>query len=98
MITKVDAEIKIFKLISAYPPPDNDRYIIVVEETIEKEWGWVFFYTSEKYLQTGELQYAVAGNAPFIVAKENGAIFTTGTAEPIENYISRFEITGSPQG
>jgi TATA-box binding protein (TBP) (component of TFIID and TFIIIB) len=36
-----------------YNPTD---YAVLEIETIEKEWGWVFFYQSKKYIETGELQ------------------------------------------
>ena len=60
------------------------------KETLEKPFGWVFFYNSKDYLETGNLIYMLAGNAPFIVDKKNGGIHVTGTAKPIENYISDF--------
>ena len=91
MITRDEAKAIVEKEIASYPQPENDRYIILDEPTIEKVWGWVFFYTSEKWHQTKEIQYAVAGNAPFIVEKANGNIIVTGTAEPVENYIREYE-------
>jgi hypothetical protein len=96
MISEKEAEEKIEQEIASYPQPEGDRYIFLREHTITKDWGWVYFYTSEKWHQTGNLQYAVAGNSPFIVEKATGNIIVTGTAEPTENYINRYEATGSP--
>lgn len=96
MISEQETEEKIESEIASYPQPEDDRYILLKEHTIAKDWGWVYFYTSEKWHLTGELQYAVAGNAPFIVEKATGNIIVTGTAEPTENYINRYEATGSP--
>jgi len=96
MINEQDAEEKIAKEIASYPQPEGDKYIVLKEHTISKDWGWVCFYTSEKWHQTGDLKYAVAGNAPFIVEKATGNVLITGTAEPLENYINRYEATGSP--
>ena len=28
--------------------PDDDELILLEEQTLEKPWGWVFFYTSKK--------------------------------------------------
>ena len=61
------------------------------ENTIEKEWGWVFFYTSDRYLKTGDFRYAVAGNAPYIVNRHTGEVRVTGTAQRIEHYIAEYE-------
>ncbi len=64
---------------------------LVEKETLEKPFGWVFFYNSKDYLETGGFKYMLAGNAPFIVDKNNGCVHLTGTAKPIEGYISDFE-------
>jgi len=96
MISEQEAEKKIEQEIASYPLPEGDRYVLLKEHTITKDWGWVYFYTSEKWNQTGELQYAVAGNAPFIVEKATGNVIVTGTAESVENYINRYETTSNP--
>jgi Immunity protein 35 len=83
-------------IIKNWDLPEGDKYIVVESGTIEKEWGWVFFYTSKKYFQTNDINYAVAGNAPFIVLRKSGRVIETGTAYPIEHYINRFEETGDP--
>lgn len=72
-------------------PNDDDQCVVLEEETIEKEWGWVFFYQSKKYIETGDIGEMLAGNAPYIVNKKNGQLHVTGTAEDIEYYISEFE-------
>jgi oxalate decarboxylase/phosphoglucose isomerase-like protein (cupin superfamily) len=96
MITESEAKVKIQSEIDSYPQPEGDKYIVLDESTVSRDWGWVFFYTSEMWHKTGELSYAVAGNAPFIVEKSTGNVIVTGTAEPIESYIKRYETTGSP--
>ena len=65
--------------------------MVLDEETITKEYGWVFFYTSRHFQETGDLNEAVFGNAPIIVDKEDGSLHVTGTAQPTEYYIKRFE-------
>jgi len=96
MITEFEAREKAQNEIDSFDQPDDDRYIILDESTISKDWGWVYFYTSEKWHTTQELTYAVAGNAPFIIEKATGNIIVTGTSEPVESYIKRYEATGSP--
>ena len=70
---------------------DPPEFVVMDENTIEKEWGWVFFYNSERYLKTGAISHALAGNAPFIVNRHTGEIRVTGTALPIERYIEEYE-------
>jgi immunity protein 35 of polymorphic toxin system len=61
------------------------------DSTIERDFGWVFFYNSTKYLETKNFRDAVAGNAPLIVDRDDGSVHLTGTADPVETYIERYE-------
>ena len=75
-----------------YNDPSTPRDLVVVDEhTIERAWGWVFFYNSKRYLETREFRYALAGNAPYIVNRQTGEFRVTGTAHPIEDYIADYE-------
>ena len=69
---------------------DSDRLVIVIEETIERPYGWFFFYDSEAFIKTQDFSHAIAGNAPILVDRE-GNIRVTGTAYPIEKYILDFD-------
>jgi len=71
--------------------PDKPEMVVVDENTIEKSWGWVFFYESSLYLESKNISDALAGNAPLIVNKDTDEIFETGTAYPLEQYIQEYE-------
>jgi hypothetical protein len=58
--------------------------------TIERSFGWVFFYNSKRHVETGDITAALAGNAPIVVTKADGRIHVTGTAHPLEHYLSAF--------
>lgn len=60
------------------------------EETLERDFGWVFFYDSAKYAVSRSHWDSVLGNAPIIVTRD-GALHETGTAHPVEYYIEEFE-------
>jgi len=98
MITRTRAMELAYKEIGGFKKalPDDDEIIILDDGTIEKPWGWVFFYTSRKFHETNDLKYAVAGNSPIIVERESGRVLMTGTAYPIQHYIQNYEQTGSP--
>jgi hypothetical protein len=56
-----------------------DAYLVIVDSlTIERDFGWVFFYDSSKHLATGALSDALAGNAPVIVNKHDGSLHRDG--------------------
>ena len=67
------------------------EFAIIDDETIEKEYGWVFFYQTKEYLKTGNMIDTLVGNAPYIVNKYTGELIETGTANPIEQYIAEYE-------
>jgi len=67
--------------------------IVLEDETIEKEWGWVFFYQSKAYLESGDFRDMLGGNAPIMVNRTTGALTVTGTAFNIEHYINEYEST-----
>ena len=70
---------------------DGDELVVLEEQTIQKEYGWIFFYTSRRLIETGDLNYMIAGNAPAVVNKRTGKLTFLGTAEPVENYVRRYE-------
>ena len=72
--------------------------VMLEKETIEKSFGWICFYTSRRYLQTGDIGDALAGNGPILVDRRDGSLHVTGTAYPAEFYIENYETHGSPYG
>jgi hypothetical protein len=56
-----------------------------------EEFGWIFFYNTEVFLEEGDLSSQLAGNSPLIVDKNTGILHVTGTAEPIESYINKYK-------
>ncbi|WP_321818698.1 MULTISPECIES: YrhB domain-containing protein [unclassified Paraburkholderia] len=67
------------------------KYVVMDDKTIEKSYGWVFIFNSKKYLETGNMLYALGGNGPIVVEKETGKIHQLGTALSLQNSIKQFE-------
>lgn len=63
---------------------------MVLNRTIEFEYGWVFFYQTKEYMGTGDIMEMLGGNAPIIINKYDGSLSVTGTAHPIEKYLSDY--------
>ena len=93
MLTREEARELVNKHINAHNRPADQavELAIIDDETIEKEYGWVFFYQTKDYLKTGSIIDALVGNAPYIVNKYTGELIETGTANPIEEYIAEYE-------
>ncbi len=90
MITFEDA-VRIARRTLEHDLPTAIPLQLIPEHTIEKPYGWVFFYSSSLFIQTGEFRYAVAGNAPFLVLKSDGRVVILGTAAPTEWYLDQYE-------
>lgn len=63
--------------------------VILDSETVEKSFGWIFFYQSGRYLKSGNISDMLAGNAPIVVARADGRVHATGTAFPVEYYLDQ---------
>lgn len=92
MLTKAEAKSLVEAEINQPDPywPEK-RVQILYEATLERQWGWVFFYQSSEYLETHKPSAALVGNAPYIVNKNTGELMVTGTAWPVEKYLEEYE-------
>jgi hypothetical protein len=64
----------------AYIAGTNPSFALIEDETQEEPFGWVFFYKHPSA--------RLAGNSPFVVFRDTGAIQVTGTARPVEEYLA----------
>ncbi len=69
----------------------NPAFAILDAETIELPWGWVFFYQSKRFIETGDIRDALAGNAPYLVNRLTGEFALTGTSVPVSILIENYE-------
>jgi hypothetical protein len=97
MLTRLEALELVSKELQRRSPP-NDLFVVVEKHTIEKAFGWVFFYNSKKYLEKGTFRFRLAGNGPVIVNKDTGAIEFFGSNEPPEELIRDYEGRSAERG
>jgi hypothetical protein len=91
MLTKSDAIELVINKLAELPPLPGDERIVVLDKTIEKPFGWVFIYSSKKYIETGELMYRLYGNGPVIVNKNTGSVEFFGSRIPLNEIIDNYE-------
>jgi hypothetical protein len=65
--------------------------VLLDEHTIEIPYGWIFYYDSKRSLETRDLTYAIAGNAPLLIKRDSGEVRVFGTAQPTEWYVEQYE-------
>jgi hypothetical protein len=71
--------------------PAEDKWVVVDESTIEKPYGWIFFYNSRKFVETRQAIYRLAGNGPVIVNKITGSVRFFGSTPSVEQIIEAYE-------
>ena len=59
---------------SAQQAEETGPLVVMPERTIAKEYGWIFQYETQKHRETGEFQYALAGDFPVVVEKSTGKV------------------------
>ncbi|MEZ4263997.1 MAG: YrhB domain-containing protein [Polyangiaceae bacterium] len=72
----------------------TDGIAIIDSQTIEKPYGWVFYYNSRRYVESGDLVYALVGlvgQGPVVVFAASGEIVELGSAVPAEAAIRQLE-------
>jgi hypothetical protein len=92
MLDRQSAMKMAYDYISTPSSLDGIEVVILDNQTIEKEYGWIFFYNSKKFLETGSFRDRIAGNSPVLVERETGKIHELGTANPVSESIKKFEL------
>lgn len=64
---------------------------MIVVRIEEHELGWLVFFDSRPHHETGDLQFAIAGNAPYLVSRRDGTMFPTGTGAAFEERVREAE-------
>jgi len=64
--------------------------------TKEFEEGWVFYYQSARYLESGDPGEALAGNAPLFVARTDGKSFLVNYHRPLSESLAAYRACGNP--
>jgi len=70
----------------------NKPYQLVVMKALtrEEDFGWIFFFNTREYVETGDMNAALGGNTPLIVDRDTGELHVTGTAHPVDHYVEMY--------
>lgn len=71
----------------------REKFELLENDIITKPYGWIFFYQSKKYLQSGNFSDMLVGNAPILIDRFSGNIEILGTAYTAEQYLKVYEET-----
>jgi hypothetical protein len=73
-------------------PENKDRPLhqLSITKVLEEADILVYYYNSRAFAETGDHEHALVGNAPVIVDRMNGRLYSTGTARPVGHYLAEF--------
>jgi hypothetical protein len=69
----------------------EEPFVVIHSLTIEKSYGWVFFYNTKRFVETGLNQHRLTGNGPIIVNKHDGSIQCHGSSIPELACLAEYE-------
>jgi len=81
------AEAEIYKLNQA----NYGIKVALLENFEETAFLWIFFFQSEEFIKTGNINYLVGGNSPFLISKLDGTIYQYSTGYSVEQMIELYE-------
>jgi hypothetical protein len=67
---------------------DTGDVVIDDAQTLATDTHWIFFYNTRRYVETGSIIHALAGNAPIFVSRSDGHAAIGRTDLPIEEQIA----------
>ncbi|MBD2491579.1 YrhB domain-containing protein [Aulosira sp. FACHB-615] len=91
MIDKETAASIVKEYITREIPVSDDELVIIHERTIEKQWGWVFFYQGKRWVETNDRRYKILGLYPIVIEKEDGTLNYLTLLKTIEESIQAYE-------
>ena len=62
----------------------------------EFDVGWVFFYQSARYIETGDFSDSVVGNAPLFVSRSDGRLFPVSYHRSLAESMAAYRACGNP--
>jgi hypothetical protein len=65
-----DAKVLAEREVDAIAAAVGDDFVVIHDETVEIAEGWVFFYNSREFVETGDFRDALAGNGPIFVDRD----------------------------
>jgi len=88
-ITKEKALEIATKTVAEFKP--GTEFVIHEDRTLEKEFGWVFFYSPKAFLETKDPRKLVPGAGPLVVERLGGATQYLTTSVPPDRAVKEFE-------
>ena len=70
---------------------DQHQFVILDDKTMEKDYGWIFFYDTQKAIESGDFMDSVPGAGPLVVLRDDESTRFISTSMPTHLAIQAFE-------
>ncbi len=78
MITKREAEQLALDFLQSLGT--TDELAFYEEHCVEKPYGWILYYNTKQFIETGNILYALGGNGPLVVIAATREVIPVSTA------------------
>ena len=69
----------------------DDEMDVIVDSILEKEYGWVIYSQTKKYIETGSISHMAVGSGGVLVEKPTGRKIQFGSAYPTDKNLEIYE-------
>lgn len=80
--------------LAGHRSPELDL-IFLDDMTEDVPEGWVFFWDDRRHVESGRLEYALAGGGPIFVSRSGDLVHMVWSGESWQAALVRFRATGS---
>lgn len=72
-------------------PKYGDNVVILENETVEKPYGWIFFYQHRNWIETRRVRDGFIGNGPILVDKRASKFVKFGSSGSVDYWCGLYE-------
>lgn len=90
-MTYSEAKTKLLDILRSRFVGGDGGVVILDEWTVVKPYGWILYYNSRKFVESGDMLESLVGHGPVIVASATGEVVETGSRLPGGVQIKSFE-------
>jgi hypothetical protein len=91
MISREQAKEKVTEYVNGVYQYLDDEYVVIDEETITKDYGWLFFLVNKRYLKTQNLSDMLVGLGSVLFEKQSQNIIVFGSGLSGEAHLEQYE-------
>lgn len=73
------------------PYTGDEERVIDDQQTVERDYGWLFTYNRAEYIRTRDPHHSLVGNGPILVRRDDGAVIEFYSSYSPEKALAEYE-------